>query len=359
MMMKMSITNTLLEKDFIVQGKFKERKVKCGYCGKWCNISVVPHVRMEHPDIWKSWQRSFVELRNQGLTPRQIMMKYNMLFSWTIIEKEIQMLMEQNPSLIKVNPVKEIKEWRPRNFRLERTSVWRFPKRGDWAVHTSEYRGNWAPQVPRNLILTYSKRGDTILDPFVGGGTTLIECYLEGRNGIGVDINPVAVAIAKQRIVDLENAARLNSDFKLPKVKINIIHGDARELGFIETESIDLVCAHPPYANAMKYTQNQKKDLSHIDSIEMFCKEMGKVAKELFRVLKKKKKCGVLIGDIRKNGTFIPLEYKVMSEFVNVGFTLSERIIKEQFNDKSTTFFPKLNHGRHLIAHEYLLIFEK
>ena len=55
------------------------------------------------------------------------------------------------------------------------TTVWSFPQRGKWATHSAKYRGNWAPQIPSNLILLYSQEGDTVLDPMMGSGTTMIE----------------------------------------------------------------------------------------------------------------------------------------------------------------------------------------
>ena len=44
--------------------------------------------------------------------------------------------------------------------------------------------------LPRQLLLRYTRRGDWVLDTFLGSGTTLIECRLQGRNGIGVELNP-------------------------------------------------------------------------------------------------------------------------------------------------------------------------
>src|SRR3972149_2505478 len=41
------------------------RTVKC-FCGEQCNSSVIPHLSRNHPEIWKVWQRNFVELYNQG-----------------------------------------------------------------------------------------------------------------------------------------------------------------------------------------------------------------------------------------------------------------------------------------------------
>lgn len=60
----------------------------------------------------------------------------------------------------------------PKSFSPEQTTIWSFPDRGKWATHSGDYRGNWSPYVPRNLILRYSKPGDWILDQFLGSGTT-------------------------------------------------------------------------------------------------------------------------------------------------------------------------------------------
>jgi len=43
------------------------------------------------------------------------------------------------------------------NFKLEMTTVWSFPKRGNWATHSGMYRGNWSPYVPRNLTILSKK----------------------------------------------------------------------------------------------------------------------------------------------------------------------------------------------------------
>ncbi|MEM4384715.1 MAG: DNA methyltransferase, partial [Candidatus Caldarchaeum sp.] len=74
----------------------------------------------------------------------------------------------------------------PASYSLETTTVWSFPDRGDWATHSGDYRGNWSPYVPRNLILKYTKPGELVLDQMCGSGTTLVEAKLLGRNAIGV-----------------------------------------------------------------------------------------------------------------------------------------------------------------------------
>jgi site-specific DNA-methyltransferase (adenine-specific) len=54
------------------------------------------------------------------------------------------------------------------------------------------------------LIRNYTKRGDTILDPFMGSGTTGVACRMEGRNFIGVELDPHYYAIAERRIANAQ-----------------------------------------------------------------------------------------------------------------------------------------------------------
>lgn len=75
----------------------------------------------------------------------------------------------------------------------EIVSIWSFPDRGSWATHNGNYPGNWSPYIPRNVIKRYSNKGDIVLEPFLGSGTTLIEAKLLGRKGIGVDINSYGI----------------------------------------------------------------------------------------------------------------------------------------------------------------------
>lgn len=237
----------------------------------------------------------------------------------------------------------------PENFELETNTVWSFPSRGKWATHDAKYRGNWSPYIPRNVILRYSNEGDTVLDQFVGGGTTAVEAKLTGRNFIGIDINPNAVELS-QRKCDFE----FDSD-----VNISIRLGDARKLD-LPDESVDLICTHPPYADIIHYSDGIDGDLSQL-SIKPFLMEIGKVAEECFRVVKKGKYCVVLMGDTRKNGMVQPLAFETMRIFELAGFKAKEIIIKEQHNCKATGFW-KTNSVKYnflLLAHEYLFVFKK
>ncbi|MEM5861357.1 MAG: DNA methyltransferase [candidate division WOR-3 bacterium] len=244
-----------------------------------------------------------------------------------------------------------ITEYEPKEFKLETTTVWSFPERGEWATHKGNYRANWSPYIPRNLILRFTDENDLVLDQMVGSGTTLIECKLLNRRGIGVDINPDAIMVTRNRL-----------DFKYkyePEIKTYV--GDARNLNLIEDETIDLIATHPPYANIVRFTHNKiEDDLSNVKNIDDFIKEMEKVAKECYRVLKAGKHCAILIGDTRKKKHFVPITVRVMEIFLKIGFILREDVIKLQWKMKSTR--EKWRGSKYdflLLAHEHLFIFRK
>lgn len=232
------------------------------------------------------------------------------------------------------------------------TTVWSFPERGSWATHRSDYRGNFAPQIARNVIEMYSKKGELVLDPMVGGGTTLIEAKLLGRNAIGVDINPKAIEFAK-KCLRFEH---------YPKSEIKLKRGDCRKLGFVDEGSVDLVLTHPPYMNIIKYSEGSiEDDLSNIGSLPKFCDEMEKVAGELFRVLKEDRYCAILMGDTRRGKHMVPLAFEVMRRFLRAGFVLKEDIVKVQHNCKYTQRWKwKAEREKfYLIMHEHLFVFRK
>jgi len=249
--------------------------------------------------------------------------------------------------------MKSITKWSPDNFELELNTVWSFPERGNWATHDAKWRGNWSPYIPRNILLRYSKEGDKVLDQFAGGGTTLVEAKLLNRNIIGVDVNDIAIEWCKEKT---------NFEHEGATGKVCIRKGDARNLSFIDDESIDLICTHPPYADIIKYSEEQdiQEDLSNLKVKDFVC-EMTKVASECYRVLKKDKYCAILMGDTRQKGHVIPLSFQVMQVFLNAGFILKEIIIKEQHNCKATGYWKtnSIKYNFLLLAHEHLFVFHK
>jgi DNA modification methylase len=138
--------------------------------------------------------------------------------------------------------------------------------------------------------------------------------------------------------------------------------GDARNLNKIETESIDLIATHPPYANIIPYSKERiEGDLSNVHSIPEFAKEMKDVARECFRVLKPNHFCAILIGDTRRNLHYVPVAYRTLNSFLEVGFILREDIIKHQWQCKSTPYWVKKSMESNflMIMHEHLFVFRK
>ncbi|MDF2955496.1 MAG: tRNA G10 N-methylase Trm11 [Candidatus Alkanophagales archaeon MCA70_species_2] len=275
----------------------------------------------------------------------------------------LEFIKEKDEVVIEDVKIKLKRKWNiktyspPEDYTPERTTVWSFPDRGSWATHMGNYRGNWAPYIPRNLILKYTQKGDWVLDQMMGGGTTLVEAKLLERNAIGIDINLDAVMLARDRLNFSYNL--LFPEYKEPIIKT--YWGDARNLDKIDTDSIDLIATHPPYANIISYTKKKKltDDLSQLP-LEEYLKEMKKVAEEAYRVLKPGKVCAILIGDTRKHKHYIPIAFRVMQAFLEAGFILKEDIIKLQWNMKTTRErWRAKEYEFYLIAHEHIFVFKK
>lgn len=260
----------------------------CPFCNTTIESSLVRHIKSEHGE--NALRKAVLADKRSGMPDAQIGDKYGISFSY--LERVITQEYGTNISAI-TRKRSRITQWEPKGFQLERTTVWSFKNRGKWATHDGRYRGNWSPYIPRNLILRYSRPYEVVLDYFCGGGTTAVEAKLLSRNCIARDINPDALALTKE-----------NLDFQLPQdmfsgkakslVEPELALGDARDLSSIEIDSVDLICAHPPYAGIISYSANAVDgDLSAL-SVPEFIAEMHKVARESYRVLKAGRQCAIL-----------------------------------------------------------------
>lgn len=93
-------------------------------------------------------------------------------------------------------------------------------------IHT--YPAMFIPQVARRLLENYSQMGETICDIFCGSGSALIESKLLGRNALGIDLNPLAIFLAKAKTKPIDPSKLTDEYFKL-----------LREIGKIKDQEIE------------------------------------------------------------------------------------------------------------------------
>ncbi len=87
------------------------------------------------------------------------------------------------------------------NILVERGQFWIQKQRQGHSLHyVVPYQACFAPQIPEFFIKNFSKEGDIILDPFCGRGTTVLEANQQNRIGLGVDVSPLALEIAKSKL---------------------------------------------------------------------------------------------------------------------------------------------------------------
>jgi site-specific DNA-methyltransferase (adenine-specific) len=77
--------------------------------------------------------------------------------------------------------------------------------KSDYPLHSlSTYLGGFPPRVPRGIIKKWVPGHASVLDPFCGSGTTLVEAKLLGHQAFGIDLNPLAVALSLAKLQPVE-----------------------------------------------------------------------------------------------------------------------------------------------------------
>ncbi|OGG46072.1 MAG: DNA modification methylase [Candidatus Handelsmanbacteria bacterium RIFCSPLOWO2_12_FULL_64_10] len=77
---------------------------------------------------------------------------------------------------------------------------WTAKQRAAHSLHEVSYRACFKPQLPRFFIERLTQRGETVYDPFMGRGTTLLEAALMGRAPAGCDVNPLSAILTRPRL---------------------------------------------------------------------------------------------------------------------------------------------------------------
>jgi len=270
--------------------------------------------------------------------------------------------LENGIQKIKTNKINDINLLRWKEYdEIITDSLWVLDKRDTSGAHLGWYWGNFIPQIPHQMILRYTKRGDWVLDTFVGSGTTLIECRRLGRNGMGIELNPEVAQKAKELIEKEQSKDNIINQ---------VIIGDSKTIEMTKIlakhkiNQVQLLIMHPPYHDIIKFSKDEK-DLSTAKNTEGFLKMFGEVVDNATPYLEKGRYFALVIGDKYSKGEWIPLGFYCMQEVLKRGYLLKSIIVKNfeetrgKRNQKELWRYRALVGGFYIFKHEYVMLFKK
>ncbi len=203
--------------------------------------------------------------------------------------------------------------------------------------------------LAKRTVELFTHKGELVVDPFSGIGTTLIACMDLERNSVGFDINPQYCEVAKERV---------GSSGQKSEARQLVVCDDARNIpAYLNEESASLVFTSPPYANLLnrprsnksrrgeqrqnkqylkieQYSQDQR-DLGILGFHE-YSKQMEEIFKGLVTILKPRAHVVINVPDMwwktENHGERIPLHIYVHSALLKAGYELRNTIIWDRTN---------------------------
>lgn len=224
------------------------------------------------------------------------------------------------------------KEWIP-----ETVSVWIQRGLGAGHEHAQIERQHPAPfsfQDISRLIRFFTKAGELVLDPFVGVGSTLKAAAIEGRRGIGIELNKKYVELARLRLkTELGEGETICHEQK-------VLLGDARRLiSKLEEKSVKLVVTSPPYWSILHKEDHKARqeriahgldtryseataDLGNIETYPAFLTTLADTLALTRPCLVDGGHMCVVVGDFRHGSRYFMLHADIAHEMEARGFTL-------------------------------------
>ena len=201
--------------------------------------------------------------------------------------------------------------------------------------------------------------GRTVLDPFMGTGTTLLAASERGHKGIGFDVYPTFTKTA---------AARLG-----PRMSdCRIFEADAARMDdFLKPGTVDMVITSPPYWNILNRRRtadnrpsvnygNGDADIGNIADYDEFLEAFAIVMGAAQRTLRPDAYCVINVMDLRVKSRFYMLHADTCAALTRIGYILDDIVIwnrQADYNRLRPLGYPsKFRINR---IHEYLLIFQK
>lgn len=271
-----------------------------------------------------------------------------------------------------IDPRNQLNDLSSTEWIKETVSVWN--QRGLGAKHQDAQieRKHPAPfsftDVGR-LIRFFTKAGETVLDPFVGIGSSLKACAIDGRNGIGFELNPEYVALTEERL-EKESLGLFNQSCRQ-----SALAGDSRKLvNQLEENSIDFVVTSPPYWNILhkedhKANQERKAngldtkysesnlDIGNIRDYKEFLEQVASILGSCGKALKPKKYMAVIVSDFRDKAKYVMFHADLAEALYEYSFEIRGITILAQRHKRvfpygyPFSFVPNIHH-------QYILIMQ-
>jgi len=231
--------------------------------------------------------------------------------------------------------------------------------------------------LPKKCIELFTHKGELVLDPFVGIGTTLIAARDLERNAVGFDLNKDYINYAEKRLTELDVSlfAENTKQFAICDDAINISK-------YLYEETVSLCVTSPPYANMLNHERlnkslrsdlrtnehykkvqqysNNPRDLGTMN-VKEYILNLAEIYKEILPLLRPKAHCIININDLWENNRRYPTHSYIIEALEKVGYELRNIIIWDKRNlvNKIGIFGWPSNYITLSTTFEYILDFWK
>ena len=241
---------------------------------------------------------------------------------------------------------------------------WEFASRDNKNGHSNEYHGNYIPQIAQQLYERFTKKGDIVLDMFLGSGTSAIEALNMNRRCIGIELKPEQAELVRNKFSARELVTAVNV-ICADSADISVKEKIQARLDIMRSDKAQFLILHPPYDNIIKFS-DLKEDLSNCTNTEQFYALFSQAAQNGFDMLEKGRFAALIIGDKYADGEIVPLGADCAAEMRKIGFKMKAVIVKnmegnERAKGRTANLwrYRALNGGFYIFKHEYIYLFQK